>query len=254
MMKTRFQVGAVALCGMLAAAVQAKDEVHWGYTGDTGPEHWGNLSEDFASCRVGKNQSPINIETSKIIDAKLQPLEFNYHGETTEIINNGHTLQANVTPGSVLKIEGHEFELKQFHMHSPSENQIDGESFPLELHFVHVSAEGQVAVFSELFREGEAYPTLVDINDIAPKEAGKSAPFVAKLADLLPRTEGALSSYYRYSGSLTTPPCTEGLRWYVLPMVKTVSKEQVQKYVDLIGKDARPTQPLNARKVLHAIP
>ena len=147
----------ILICHILATPSFADTKVHWSYTGDTGPAHWGELSEDFASCRVGKNQSPIDIETDRLIEADLGTLIFSYQGESTEIINNGHTLQANVTPGSTMQVKGETFELKQFHMHSPSEHQINGESLPLELHFLHSNDAGELAVVGMLCREGAPY-------------------------------------------------------------------------------------------------
>jgi carbonic anhydrase len=198
---------------------------------------------------VGKNQSPIDIQSKNIIEAELKPLEIHYDVNTTEIVNNGHTLQMNVEPGAYLMAEGKRFELLQFHMHSPSEHLVDGKSFPLELHFVHRSEEGEIAVIGVLFKQGDHHLSVGRIEDIAP-QTGEAVPLKMELDELM--TADEVESYYRYSGSLTTPPCTEGLRWYIWPSVVTVSKEQIDTYVDLIGFDARDAQPMNARFVLFA--
>jgi carbonic anhydrase len=240
----------VLACSAFTCAAYAAEAVHWSYSGDTGPENWGTLSEDFAACRVGKNQSPIDIITEDMVEAELDPLILEYKGQTTEITNNGHALQLSVTEGSVLKVEGQEFKLVQFHMHSPSEHKINGESFPLEVHFVHQNDSGELAVVGRLYREGKAHSELWDISQGAPK-AGNSVPFVKQIEDVFPNSQYKVTDYYRYEGSLTTPPCTEGLRWYVYPTVGTVSPEQIDNYIELIGADARNTQPINARMVLH---
>lgn len=237
-------------CSMLACTTFAAETVHWSYSGDAGPQHWGSLSEDFASCRVGKNQSPIDIITDDMVEAKLDPLILEYNGETTEIVNNGHALQLNVTGSSALKVEGQEFKLVQFHMHSPSEHKINGEAFPLEVHFVHQNDKGELAVVGRLYREGEVHSELWHIGQKAPK-AGNSVPFVSQLKDVFPKASYKVTEYYRYEGSLTTPPCTEGLRWYVYPTIGTVSRQQIDSYIELIGVDARDPQPINARMVLH---
>ena len=245
------------VCSLMASACcmgegkgESKGEaVHWGYVGESGPKHWGELSEDYTACGLGKNQSPINIETDGAVPAKLGPLVLDYRGKTTEVINNGHTIQLAVEPGSTLRVEGHEYQLLQFHFHSSSEHSIDGEVFPLELHFVHQNSAGELAVVGVLFRLGEENERIKRIGEAAPREAG-SAPLAIKLTDILPVTE--VADYYRYNGSLTTPPCTEGLRWYVYPSIATVSSQQIAEYIELIGYDARGIQPHNARMVLRA--
>jgi carbonic anhydrase len=239
----------VCLCG--AVQSHAEGEVHWSYSGERGPEHWGTLSEEFAACRVGKNQSPIDIRTDRLVETALPPIRLDYAGETTSIINNGHTLQVNVSGDNTLTAGGETFKLLQFHFHSPSEHQIDGEAFPLEAHFVHQNANGELAVVGLLFRTGESNPDLAQIEVAAPPGAGEQASFTHTLQAALTHPARQISTYYRYSGSLTTPPCTEGLRWFVIPVAVTISREQVARYIALIGADARGPQPVNARIVLH---
>lgn len=226
---------------------QAGEGPHWGYTGQIGPDYWGNLADEFVTCSKGKNQSPIDIQTKDVVTAELQPLELHYDVNSTEVVNNGHTLQMNVEPGAYMMAEGVRFELLQFHLHSPSEHLVDGKAYPLEIHFVHRSKAGEIAVVGVLFEEGDHHPSVTHIEDIAPK-IGESIPFKAPLTQLVAEKE--LTSYYRYGGSLTTPPCTEGLRWYIWPSVMTVSSEQIDTYVEMIGFDARDAQPMNARFVL----
>jgi carbonic anhydrase len=242
-----------AACGLLLAALTfvggavAEEDVHWTYSGDHGPEHWGKLSEAFAACNEGRNQSPVDIVDP--IDADLGPIGLAYRGSAVAVLNNGHTLQVDVGPGNSLDIEDQMFELAQFHLHSPSEHRIQGKSFPLEAHFVHRNDRGELAVVAVLFREGPRSHGLETIGVSAPAKAGRSEPIDTAIADLEVVPEGR--AYYRYSGSLTTPPCTEGVLWLILKATGSVSSDQVEMFVKLIGEDARGPQPLNARRVLH---
>jgi len=250
MVSGAFKVAAFALMlvvWLLVLPSHGEEEIHWTYSGEHGPEHWAELSEAFVSCGVGLNQSPIDIV--KPVEAELAPIELFRRGSTTTLVNNGHTLQVNVEPGSWLTVEGMKFELLQFHFHSPSEHRIQGEPFPLEAHLVHRNDKSELAVVAVLFRYGEPNRGLTAIEASASSEIGKVVPLSIPLADLA--TASAQEQYYRYSGSLTTPPCTEGVRWYVLEDTRSVSNEQVSAFVDLIGEDARGPQPLNARLVLH---
>lgn len=220
---------------------------HWGYTGETGPAHWASLKPEFATCGSGKNQSPIDL--TGFIEAELQPIAFNYGTVATEVVNNGHTIQANYQPGSTITVDGHSFELKQFHFHSPSENTIDGESFPLEAHLVHADKDGNLAVVAVMFREGEANPALAKLWQAMPEKAGDKAGLGdgVSVNGILP----ASRDYYRFNGSLTTPPCTEGVEWLVLKSPMTVSAEQVHRFSHVMHHpNNRPVQPVNARPVL----
>jgi carbonic anhydrase len=232
--------------GLLAFASYAGEGAHWGYSGPAGPDHWAELSEEFSVCGDSRNQSPVDIESP--MKADLSPLEMKYSGETTDVLNNGHTIQVNASRGSWLSAEGLEFELLQFHFHSPSENRIEGEKFPLEVHFVHKNADGRLAVLAVLFRDGDSKSSMGSIWANIPKNAGESRPLAVALGslDFIPRDR----SYFRYNGSLTTPPCTEGVRWYVLKSVSTVSSEQVSSFLGTIGENAREPQALNSRVVL----
>lgn len=242
----RAAVALVLGIGLLAAAGSSSEGVHWTYSGERGPDHWAELSPDFKACGIGRHQSPIDIVDP--VAAELGPIRLEYLGQTSTVTNNGHTLQVAVPPGSALVAEGQRFELLQFHLHSPSEHHIDGEAFPLELHLVHQNAAGDLAVVGILFREGPANEPVNAIVDAAPEKPGEQFPMLMDLGkiDFSPDR----LAYFRYSGSLTTPPCSEGVRWFVLQEPRTVSPEQVERFVELIGEDARGPQPLNARKVL----
>jgi len=225
---------------------RADEMIHWGYSGEAGPEHWAELSPEYAVCGTGVNQSPVNI--SDTVVAELDPLELDYQGSSTTVINNGHTLQVDAKPGSSLRVGTEVFQLLQLHFHSPSEHHVDGKEFLLEAHFVHQNEQGEIAVVAVLFGDGSWNADLEKIGDAAPDTIGQSVLLDINFAELKVHTR--LASYFRYNGSFTTPPCTEGVRWYVLKETGTMSPDQAARYVDLIGEDARGPQPLNARIVL----
>ena len=230
----------------MGGVLLADEKKHWSYSGETGPENWAKLSPEFVACAIGVNQSPIDI--TKAVSAELETLQFNYKSNSTVIVNHGHTLQINVGLDSWIRAEGENFQLMQLHFHSPSEQQINGEEFPLEGHFVHQNKSGALAVVGVLFRTGEWNTDLARIGAAAPETMNKPAPIDLDFADLeLYRNH---ESYYRYNGSLTTPPCTEGIAWYVLKDPGHIAPEQAVNFVTLIGEDARGPQPINARIVL----
>ncbi|MGX9416489.1 carbonic anhydrase [Vibrio sp. WJH972] len=214
----------------------------WGYEGAHGPEHWDKVSQ---TCATGVNQSPINLNS--ITDAKLAPLDIQYTGSVTALMNNGHTLQATIEGSNTLSIDGREFELKQFHFHTPSENQINNKSYPLEGHFVHADKDGNLAVVAVMFDMGKKNEQLANLIQTLPKN-GETVTLAESfdVKDMLPE----YSSYYRFNGSLTTPPCSEGVRWFVLKNAKSLSDNQEQLMSGAMGKNNRPLQAINARVVL----
>ena len=246
-MKKVFSILTVAT--LLSSAVIANEHStsHWGYTGHNSPESWGHLSEKYHQCSDGLNQSPINI-TYSIVDSHHLPLNLDYKKGSKEVINNGHTVQVNVESGDILMVDGKRFELKQFHFHSPSENQIDGKSFPLEAHFVHVDKDGNIAVVAIMFIEGEENKELAKIWKVMPEKEGKVPLNIKEIAtNLIPEKQ----HYYRFNGSLTTPPCTEGVRWFVLEKPLTISKAQIEKFQHIMQHpNNRPVQPINARIII----
>ncbi len=224
---------------------------HWGYTGHTGPEYWGMLSHDFFMCQEGKNQSPIDLSFEGMVRTQhLELIDFRYKTDAIEVVNNGHSIQVNMEDGSYMEIDDKRFYLKQFHFHSPSENTIEGKSFPLEAHFVHLSNDGEIAVVALLFEEGRMNPTLKKIWSVMPHHAGDSEELELSsnyIRILLPKDK----RYYRFSGSLTTPPCSEGVRWFVFKEYAQISDYQIEQFTSAMGVDNnRPVQPLNARKIL----
>lgn len=248
-MKSTTTVLAAAVMAMAGVAHAAGEHpghgIHWGYQGEVGPAAWTKLKQEFASC-AGKNQSPINVAGT--IDAQLKPVAFNYKAGGTEVVNNGHTIQVNYEPGNGISMDGTQFELKQFHFHSPSENQINGKSFPLEGHLVHADKDGNLAVVAVMFDLGAANPAVGAAWGQMPKAEGKAAlPAKVSASSLLP----ADRDYFRYNGSLTTPPCSEGVRWVVMKKPMTISKEQLEAFKTTLGFDNnRPVQAVNARPVL----
>ena len=220
---------------------------HWGYERETGPERWGELAAEFDMCARGRNQSPIDLVANMHVD-DLPELLFEYtHPGSVEEINTGHAIQETVPPGNHLIFEGNRFELKQFHFHSPSEHQVGGESFPMEIHLVHQSAAGAYAVVGLLVTEG---PENDLMNRLPSFRAARGDDPYADPIDynqLFPnRTE-----YFLYNGSLTTPPCTEGVQWIVLKEPLVASPGQIRHFHDLLGFDNnRPVQPHNSRVVV----
>jgi carbonic anhydrase len=220
---------------------------HWGYAGEAGPENWSKVDPKNAMCALGRNQSPIDL--GGFVEADLKPLKLGYKAGAADIVNNGHTVQINYAPGSMLTVDGRTFELKQFHFHAPSENRIGGKQFPLEGHLVHSDKDGNLAVVAVMFQDGAANPLLAKLWEKMPARAGEKAdlPAGVSAAQLLP----ANRDYYRFNGSLTTPPCSEGVWWLVMKQHPTVSKAQVEQFSKTMGfANNRPIQPVNARPVL----
>jgi carbonic anhydrase len=217
---------------------------HWGYDD---AEHWGKLGPDYALCSTGKNQSPINI--THTLEAQTPPLTFDYQQGNAEIVNNGHTIQVNIRAASTLTLRGHSYSLKQFHFHAPSENEIDGKSYPLEAHFVHADKRGNLAVVAVMFEVGEENTGLSTAWRNMPEHAEETqqlTDFISPSA-LLPNNK----DYYRFNGSLTTPPCSEGVTWLVMKQAMTVSQAQLDQFKQVMGHpNNRPIQPVNARPVL----
>ena len=227
-----------------AAAAAASD---WGYTGAEGPEHWGELAPEFATCETGRLQSPFDIRAD--ITADLSPIVFNYGRVALYVENTGHTLQVNTASENRIEVDRVSYELLQFHFHTPSEHLIAGERFPMALHLVHRSAEGAYAVVGVMLDYGDENPAIAALWTAASPEPGESrADGLADLNDLLPVDR----RYYRFMGSLTTPPCTEGINWHMMAEPVTVSRAQVAAFQAIFPMNARPLQPENNRLVVSA--
>ena len=219
--------------------------VEWGYEGPIGPQNWAALSEEYSACGDGKQQSPIDITEYEEGDAG--PISFSYSADATSVRNEGKAVHIDYAPGSTMGVGPRIFELKSAHIHSPSEHLIDGVSFGAELHLVHADADGQLAVAGQLFTLGEPSSVVQAILDAAPA-AGEtvSAGDTLNAGGYAPGERG----YYRYDGSLTTPPCSEPVAWHVLRETKTVSAQQVADLQALSGgPNNRPVQPTGDRVV-----
>lgn len=240
-------LGAVAACACCAGAGAAlASGVHWTYEGEEGPEHWGDLQADFKSCKIGLEQTPLDLKGA--VKATIgAPVATDYKVQPPKILNNGHTIQVNAAPGSSVTIEGESYDLLQFHFHHPSEHLLSGKPFELEVHFVNKSAAGNLAVLGVLVTLGEANPALETVFSAMPASEGEAtgkAPIDPTA--LLPKGRG----YFRYYGSLTTPPCSEGLVWTVFKEPITASKAQVEAFAKLFENNARPVQRQNHRYLL----
>ncbi len=208
-------------------ALNAQEEHSWGYSGQTGPTHWSEVSP---VCKSGRAQSPVNITHAERRD--LPSVEFSYHPAALNVIDNGHTVQVNYAPGSTLKVGDKTYELLQFHFHHKSETAIHGRHSPMEVHLVHKDKDGNLAVVSVLLQQGRANPAVAttwsNIPSVKEKEASPAGVEI-QAAQLLP----ANHRYYTFPGSLTTPPCTENVTWLVMVSPMTVSKEQIEQFAKL---------------------
>ncbi|HEY7825710.1 MAG TPA: carbonic anhydrase [Candidatus Acidoferrales bacterium] len=245
---------AFAICFSLAGAAplfaQAHSSAaHWSYSGPDGPEHWGDLSPAYAACKSGTRQSPINIEGAKPAD--LPPIHFDYQLSPLAIVNNGHTVQINYAAGSSISIGGKQYSVVQFHFHHPSEEEIAGRRYDLAAHIVHDDGQGRLAVIAILFESGSENPLIHVLWDHLPREIGKEVKVkkvVFNLEDLLPADRG----YFTFAGSLSTPPCTEGVTWYVLKQPVEISPAQIAAFAKMYPDNARPLEPANALEILES--
>ncbi len=232
---------------LISGCAKINTKHNWGYSGAEAPSKWAQLSPENFACN-GKNQSPINL--TSYIKSELEPIKFNYQASGGEnLVNNGHTLQINYAAGSSITVDQQEFKLLQFHFHAPSENHINGTSYPLEAHFVHADSNGNLAVIAVMYKEGKENKGLKQAWKNIPKHKGEQHKFSKLITaqDFLP----ANKKYYRFNGSLTTPPCSEGVRWLVMKTIETASQQQINAFKQILHEpNNRPLQPLNARPVL----
>jgi len=248
----RSLMAAALTSGSLQLVLSAEDHKsnnahHWTYSGQQGPEHWAELDPQFAACKKGKWESPIDIQQATTSD--LPPLVFNYSGAPLNIVDNGHTVMVTYAPGSTLTVGKNKYELKQFHFHHPSEERIDGKQFDMVVHLVNQDSEGHLAVVAILLKQGRENPLIAQLRGKVPAE--KEHPVT--LPDVLINAKEILPShlgYYTFPGSLTTPPCTEGVTWYVVKAPMEISAEQLDWFAKLYPSDARPIQPLHGRTIL----
>jgi len=237
---------ALVTLAFLTTPVLAAKPPQWSYGGTANPTQWGKLSDDFTMCEFGKDQSPINIKNP--IEDVPAKISFDYQPTPLSIINNGHTIQVNYAQGSTVSISGEKYSLLQFHFHTPSEHEINDRASAMELHLVHRNEAGKLAVVGVMLNEGKSNPLIAEI--------WKQIPNIGEtqtISDRLINAENLLPSnkaYYSYSGSLTTPPCSEGVSWNIFVEPITVSEEQIATFTKIYQVDARPLQPINNRVVL----
>jgi carbonic anhydrase len=240
---------ALTLLSTELASAQEHKSGHWGYDGDQGPSHWGDLSPEFASCKIGHHQAPIDIRNPQ--KAEVPPIRFDYKPSPLHIIDNGHTIMINYAPGSSIRVGDKEYALKQFHFNRPSEEKINGKTYDMVAHLVHADQDGNLAVVAVLFEKGNNNPLIRELWSDLPKEKEKEERLdtvMINVANLLPADAG----YYTFSGSLTTPPCSENVTWFVLKHPVAITAEEIEQFAKLYRHDARPTQPLFDRVVLES--
>jgi carbonic anhydrase len=229
---------------------------HWEYEGALGPTHWGEEDTTAAACQLGEEQSPIDIHPSRLLQFDwLAPIQLRYKPDKdVDLVNNGHTFQVNYDQGSRMTFLGKEYELVQFHFHTPSEHTINGRPAEMELHLVHATPDvfKRLAVIGIMIAEGAENPTLAKFWGQIPDKEGP--PVKTKIevnaADLLPRN----TRYWNYDGSLTTPPCSQGVNWILLKDSVTASRAQIEKFRGLFHTNARPVQPIKERFIREELP
>jgi carbonic anhydrase len=239
------------LCGCAGAPAQPRDASHWSYTGNTGPAYWYKLSPEYSAAKYGKFQSPVNIDASApAAPAGMGKPEIVYQKTPFKVENNGHTIELiPETDENHIILDGEKYRLSQFHFHAPSEHTINGGQFPMEIHLVHHNAQGNIAVIGFVVTEGTENGTLKEAFDTLPRkpahgEAGEPETEI-DLSGLFAGENGA----YRYDGSLTTPPCTEGVKWIVFAVPVEMSAAQIGAFKEIYSGNARPVQKLNGRSV-----
>jgi len=249
-MPSRHALAVLASLAILPlGALTAKEAApHWSYHAPTDPAHWAALEPEFKTCGIGHQQSPIDIHPAAAQKSNLPAIEFAYRPAPLNLVDNGHTLQVNYAPGSFITVGGHRYELVQFHFHKPSEESIGGKRSDMVAHLVHKDAEGKLAVVAVLLTSGAVNPMVATLWSNWPtrKETPVSVSGVeVDATDLLPAERG----YYTFSGSLTTPPCSEGVTWFVLKRPGTLSAGEIARFGHAYPMNARPLQPLHGRVI-----
>ncbi|MEJ2443306.1 MAG: carbonic anhydrase family protein [Exilibacterium sp.] len=262
--------GLITIVAIAAAPTQVKSTeqtTHWRYAGANGPDHWGELTQQFALCGSGKRQSPIDIRAAKPAD--LYPLRFDYRPIRPQILNNGHTLQANYNTSSIeqlkigatthslpgisvydsrMRLGDVPYQLLQFHFHTPSEHALNGQRYPMEVHLVHKNSDGNLAVIGIFLKKGKPNATVQTVLDNASTKLNKVNTVkntLLNVAALLPKNR----RFYHYNGSLTTPPCSENVNWFVMREPIEASSAQISRFTEIIGNNARPLQAVHWREV-----
>lgn len=214
----------------------------WGYIGDIGPAHWGCIHDDYSACGEGRAQSPVDLDLGAAAVADFECV-FDYQPTPLAVVNTGKTVQANCAAASHMTAGGKRFKLVQVHFHTPGEHTFSGKTYPMEAHFVHADDNDALAVFGVMFEAGAANP---ELEKIIAAVYGKAGGNELNPSGMLPNKPQVC----HYTGSLTTPPCTEGVRWYVAANTMTASEEQLRNLREIMGRNARPIMPLHGRRVV----
>lgn len=245
---TRYALMVAITMGFASLSFAAGDAARWGYTGNEGADKWGDLKREFATCKLGKEQTPIDIRDKEVVKSRLDAIQFDYRSSPLKIIDDGHTIQVNYAPGSSISVGGSRYELLQFHFHKPSEEKVNGRAYAMVAHLVHRNKEGKLAVVGVLLDTGKENPLLKTLWSNLPTQKEKEmAPDQVSIdvSTLLPRDR----NYYTFAGSLTTPPCSESVTWFVLKNPVQASKGQFDAFGRLYSMNARPVQPVNGRVI-----
>lgn len=241
----------VLAISLSSSPLSAEQTAQWSYQGDTGPEHWAELSTDYSLCTNGKNQSPIDIDPAEAMSARKSGIKFNYGVlQPKGLTHTGKHLQLDVEEGANIALGDKQYALKHLKLHMPSENTLNQRHFPMEIEFVHESADQGVLNVSLMVIPGRENRMLAKLIESLPIKAGETKAVASHALRSL-EMKKKLANYYYYSGSMTAPPCREGVRWYIMQEPVTMSAEQQQALKQALGEDNnRPVQPLNARMVL----
>lgn len=236
---------AIVLALFSTAALAAEDHhPHWTYEGSEGPEHWSSISPEFSACSLGQHQSPIDL--AKAQQGDNVELALGWTPFAPVVLNNGHTIQAVAASDNTTTFSGKTYALQQMHFHHPSEHAIDGKRAPMEAHFVNKGSDGKLLVLGVLIDEGAANPQIAELWQVAPQSQGEAkTKEPVDFAKLVPLT----SKFYRYSGSLTTPPCSEAVEWVVFADPITASREQIDAFAHLYPANSRPLQAPHERTI-----
>jgi carbonic anhydrase len=232
-----------------AALASTGSTAHWGYDGAIGPSHWGSLDPAFAICARGSRQSPIDLRHAR--PASLPVVKLRYRPFRASALNNGHTIQFPFDNGSFIEIGGHRYKLAQFHFHAPSEHLLNGRRLAMELHMVHMDAAKNAAVLGVLIRKGRANPAFDALFAHLPHHEGRQSRLAKPFdpARMLPQG-GGRAPYFAYDGSLTTPPCSQGVRFMVFRQPIELSGAQIARFRAVFAHNSRPVQPLEGRRLL----
>jgi carbonic anhydrase len=237
----------ISIAGFLLPGSIFADTIQpdWGYSGAANPSAWGKLIPEFNTCAVGMEQSPIDLKGA--VTGSSAPIVFNYKSSPLIVVNNGHTIRVDYAPGSSISIDGEQYALLQFHFHTPSEHQIDGAATAMEVHLVHRNQANELAVVGVMMNTGTEDPLISQIWRWIPASGQTNIVKTTTInaANLLP----ANKSYYSYVGSLTTPPCSESVKWYVLESPISAAVSQLDRFKMFYPVDARPIQPINDREI-----